>query len=44
MLLAVLAMLAHAEDVLYLYIWNTYLSDDTVQRFESRNTPVRSPG
>ncbi|HNC19434.1 MAG: spermidine/putrescine ABC transporter substrate-binding protein [Candidatus Accumulibacter sp.] len=33
-LLAVLAMLAHAEDVLYLYIWNTYLSDDTVQRFE----------
>ena len=33
-LLAVLAMLAHAEDVLYLYIWNTYLSEDTVQRFE----------
>jgi spermidine/putrescine transport system substrate-binding protein len=35
-LLAVLAMLAHAEDVLYLYIWNTYLSDDTVHRFEAQ--------
>jgi spermidine/putrescine transport system substrate-binding protein len=35
-LLAVLATLAHAEDVLYLYIWNTYLSDDTVHRFETQ--------
>lgn len=35
-LLALLTTLAHAEDVLYLYIWNTYLSDDTVQRFEAQ--------
>jgi spermidine/putrescine transport system substrate-binding protein len=27
---------AHAEDVLYLYIWNTYLSEDTVHRFEAQ--------
>jgi spermidine/putrescine transport system permease protein len=27
---------AHAEDVLYLYIWNSYLSEDTVRRFEAQ--------
>ena len=26
---------AHGEDVLYLYNWNSYLSEQTVQRFES---------
>ena len=35
-LLALLTTLTHAEEVLYLYIWNTYLSDDTVQRFETQ--------
>jgi spermidine/putrescine transport system substrate-binding protein len=35
LLLAFLAVVAHAEDVLYLYIWNTYLSEDTVRRFET---------
>jgi spermidine/putrescine transport system substrate-binding protein len=35
LLLAVLTGAAHAEDVLYLYIWNTYLSEDTVRRFEA---------
>ncbi|MFZ2853981.1 MAG: spermidine/putrescine ABC transporter substrate-binding protein [Rhodocyclaceae bacterium] len=34
LLLAGLA-LAHAEDVLYLYNWNNYISDETVQRFEA---------
>ena len=36
LLLAVLATLVHAEDVLYLFIWNTYLSEDTVRRFETQ--------
>jgi hypothetical protein len=36
LLLAVLATLVRAEDVLYLYIWNTYLSEDTVRRFETQ--------
>jgi hypothetical protein len=31
-----LATPAHAEDVLYLYIWNSYLSEDTVSRFEAQ--------
>jgi spermidine/putrescine transport system substrate-binding protein len=26
---------AYAEDVLYLYNWNSYLSDETIERFES---------
>ena len=30
-----LAAPARAEDVLHLYNWNSYLSDDTVQRFEA---------
>ncbi|WP_300454343.1 spermidine/putrescine ABC transporter substrate-binding protein [Accumulibacter sp.] len=34
--LAALAAPAHGEDVLYLYIWNSYLSEDTVRRFESQ--------
>jgi spermidine/putrescine transport system substrate-binding protein len=34
-LLAVFAPLAHGEEVLYLYIWNSYLSEDTVRRFEA---------
>ena len=29
-----LVSLAHAEDVLYLYNWNNYLSEETVGRFE----------
>lgn len=37
-LLTVLALLAasaaHADDVLHLYIWNNYISDQTAQRFE----------
>ena len=36
LLLAVLATLVRAEDVLYLFIWNTYLSEDTVRRFETQ--------
>ncbi|MCM8595279.1 spermidine/putrescine ABC transporter substrate-binding protein [Accumulibacter sp.] len=34
-LLAAVVLPAVAEDVLYLYIWNTYLSDETVHRFEA---------
>jgi len=30
-----LAGSAHAEDVLHLYNWNNYISDDTLQRFEA---------
>ncbi len=33
-LLAALALPAGAEDVLYLYNWNNYISDETVARFE----------
>lgn len=36
LLLGALATPAHAEDVLYLYIWNSYLSEDTVSRFEAQ--------
>ena len=37
LLLATLLLVApaRAEDVLHLYNWNSYLSDDTVQRFEA---------
>ena len=39
LLLALLQLLpatpARGEDVLYLYIWNSYLSEDTVRRFEA---------
>jgi spermidine/putrescine transport system substrate-binding protein len=27
---------AHAEDVLHLYNWNNYISDETVSRFEAQ--------
>ena len=30
------ALAAHAEDVLHLYNWNNYISDETVARFEAR--------
>lgn len=33
-LLLLAASMAHAEDVLYLYNWNNYLSDETLARFE----------
>ena len=33
--LLLLSTLARAEDVLYLYNWNNYISDETVQRFEA---------
>ena len=33
-LLAALALPAAAEDVLYLYNWNNYISDETIARFE----------
>jgi len=35
-LLAILAALALADDVLNLYIWNTYLSEETIRRFEAQ--------
>jgi spermidine/putrescine transport system substrate-binding protein len=35
-LLLLLASAARAEDVLYLYNWNNYISDATLQRFEQR--------
>ena len=35
LLTALLVAPARAEDVLHLYNWNSYLSDDTVQRFEA---------
>lgn len=35
-LLLVLTLPVHAEDVLYLYNWNNYISDATLQRFEQR--------
>lgn len=34
-LLLLLVSPARGEEVLYLYIWNNYISDDTVQRFEA---------
>lgn len=34
LLLAAAAVLARAEDVLYLYNWNNYISDETARRFE----------
>ena len=35
LLTTLLVVPARAEDVLHLYNWNSYLSDDTVQRFEA---------
>ena len=35
LLLSMLACLARAEDTLYLYNWNNYISDETVKRFEA---------
>jgi spermidine/putrescine transport system substrate-binding protein len=33
---ACFALAARADDVLYLYIWNNYIGDETVKRFEAR--------
>lgn len=36
LILLLLASLARADDVLHLYNWNNYISDETLQRFEQR--------